>query len=75
MARIRTYTTVDGDMLDLVCYRHYRGRQAGAVEAVIEANRHIRLSEMPPRLPRGLTIILPDLPAETTRAALVKLWD
>ena len=71
----RTYTTVDGDMLDLICYRHYRGRQSGAVEAVLEANRNLGLSAREERLPRGLTIILPDLPAATTRAALVKLWD
>ena len=75
MARIRSYTTIDGDMIDLVCYRHYRGRQSGAVEAVLEANRHIRLSEQPPRLPAGLTLVLPDLPAETLKPPLVKLWD
>jgi len=73
MARI--YVTIDGDMLDLICYRAYRGRQSGAVEAVLEANRNTALSERPERLPRGLKIILPDLPAETTRPALVKLWD
>lgn len=71
----RTYVTIDGDMLDLICYRHYRGRQSGAVEAVLEANRTLGLSARAERLPRGITIVLPDLPAETTRAPLVKLWD
>jgi len=71
----RTHTTADGDMLDLICWRAYKGRQSGAVERVLEANRALRLSEMTPHLPRGLVITLPDLPAETTRQALVKLWD
>ena len=52
MARI--HVTIDGDMLDLICYRAYRGRQSGAVEAVLEANRNTALSERPERLPRGL---------------------
>lgn len=71
----RTYVTVDGDMLDLICYRHYRGRQSGAVEAVLAVNGHQRLSERPPHLPRGLRIVLPDLPANVARTPLVKLWD
>jgi phage tail protein X len=71
----RAYTTIDGDMLDLICYRAYRGRQSGAVEAVLEANTSRRLSDNGPVLPRGITILLPDLPAETRRTALVKLWD
>lgn len=71
----RVHTTIDGDMLDLICYRAYGGRQSGAVEAVLEANRDTALSERPERLPRGIRIVLPDLPDETTRTALVKLWD
>ena len=71
-----THTTKDGDMLDLICFRRYRGRQAGAVEFVLEANRHIHLSTNGPLLPRGLQIELPDLPTDqATAEPLQKLWD
>ena len=53
------YRTRDGDSLDAVCWRHY-GRQAGAVEAVLEANPG--LSEVGPVLPAGFVLGLPDLP-------------
>lgn len=71
----RTHITRDGEMLDLICARYYRGRQAGAVEIVLEANRRIRLGDYPPLLPRGLAIELPDIPEQIRRAPLVKLWD
>lgn len=70
----RTYTTANGDMIDLICFRHYARRQAGAVEAVLEANRHIGLAEYGPRLPRGLVLVLPELPAAPARK-LQNLWD
>lgn len=69
----RTYTTKDGDMLDLICCRAYAGTQSGAVEAVLEANRD--LSAYPAVLPRGLTITLPDLATALSQTPLVKLWD
>lgn len=71
----RTHNTRDGEMLDLICARYYRGRQAGAVEIVLEANRRIFLSDYGPLLPRGLVIELPDMPEQIKRAPLVKLWD
>lgn len=69
-----TYTTKDGDVLDLVCYRHYGGHRVGAVEAVLSANYHTRLNDHGPVLPRGIVITLPDLPAAPAKS-LVKLWD
>jgi phage tail protein X len=71
----RTYTTKPGDMLDLICFRHYERRQAGAVEVVLEANRHIGLADYGPVLPRGLVITLPDLPAPRQARRLQNLWD
>ena len=71
----RTHTTKTGEMLDLICFRYYGGRQAGAVEAVLEANHLIRLSLQGPVLPPGLVITLPDLPTAAARPATVKLWD
>ena len=72
----KIYTTKTGDMLDLICFRHYRGRQSGAVEHVLEVNRDKRLSYFGPYLPPNLTIVLPDLPNEiTTAEPLQKLWE
>lgn len=71
----RTYITRQGDMIDLIAYRAYGGRQAGAVEAILEANRPIGLADYGPQLPRGLTLTLPDLPSTLTETPLVKLWD
>lgn len=70
----RTYVTKTDDMLDLICFRYYNKRQIGAVEAVLEANHAIGLAAYGPRLPRGITITLPDLPDERT-VPTVKLWD
>jgi len=72
----RTYITRAGDMLDLICYRAYGGRQAGAVEAVLDANRGLaRASHRAIVLPQGLELTLPDLPEAVTTRPLVKLWD
>jgi phage tail protein X len=35
-----TYTTKDGDMLDHICWKYY-GNVKGAVEQVLQANRHL----------------------------------
>lgn len=71
----RTYVTKDGDMIDMICYREYAGKMSGAVEAVLDANYHIRLSEYGGILPRGLRIVLPELPSALSTTPLVKLWD
>ena len=66
------YRTRDGDSLDAICWRHY-GRQAGAVEAVLEANPG--LSDIGPVLPTGFVIGLPDLPQPAQEIETVSLWD
>lgn len=69
----RTYETRDGDMLDLIAWRHY-GYHRGTVEALLEANRD--LSAQPPVLPAGLIILLPDMPSQAEqRPKTVRLWD
>lgn len=68
------YQTRDGDTLDRICWLHY-GRQDGAVETVLEANRAIGLSSYGPILPSGLVIDLPDIDAAATDSATVSLWD
>lgn len=67
-----TYRTQDGDMLDDLCWRHY-GRQSGAVEVVLEANRG--LAELGPIYTTGTLIALPDLAPPAASAGPVRLWD
>lgn len=66
------YITVVNDALDLICQRHY-GRQAGAVEQVLEANPAIKTFAH--RLPVGVAITLPDLAATDKSQQTVRLWD
>ena len=63
--------TVDGDVLDEICWRHY-GRE-DAVPAVLVANPG--LSEQGPALAGGLIVALPDLPDPAPVMAAVRLWD
>lgn len=67
------YRTRAGDTLDAICKAHY-GREA-AVPEVLEANP--KLAELPPVLPAGVSITLPDLgtAATVTAADTVNLWD
>ena len=65
-----TYTTIERDRLDTICYRHY-GHLVGSVEAVLAANP--RLSGVTSGwMPAGVIVSLPDLPAPA--AARLKLW-
>lgn len=59
------------DTVDLIVYRHY-GAEAGAaaVEAVLEANRHLGAQGV--ILPIGLDIVLPDLTPPRGRG--LSLW-
>ena len=65
-----TYTTKDGDVLDSICWKYY-GSTSGAVEKVLEVNRH--LANLPAIFAAGVKIILPDLTSEE-EAESVKLW-
>lgn len=65
-----TYTTKDGDVLDLICWKYY-GSTSGAVEKVLEANRH--LANLGAVFSAGVKIILPDLASEEETES-VKLW-
>ncbi|MBR9651929.1 tail protein X [Thalassovita aquimarina] len=68
----RLYVTGAGDALDLICMREY-GAQAGAVEAVLEANPHVR--EIAHALPMGTEITLPDMVVQDRAGQSLKLWD
>ncbi len=64
------YRTKDGDMIDLICKRHY-GDVPHSVEAVLDLNRG--LAAHGPVLPAGIVIDLPEpQPVETP---VIRLWD
>lgn len=65
------YRTKDGDTIDRICWKHYE-RQAGAVEAVLDANPG--LSDRGPVLSAGVLINLPELPEPEAEQG-VSLWD
>jgi len=66
-----TYRTRDGDSLDRICWKYY-GRQSGAVEFVLDANRH--LAALGTVFKAGVVIELPKLPAQKP-APEINLWD
>lgn len=72
MSKIYKYITVDGDMLDEICYRYY-GFTNGSVEKVLEQN--------PGLIDKGFVydageeIELPDLTGEDKESKEVSFWD
>lgn len=66
------HVTAVNEALDLICARHY-GRQAGAVEQVLEANPSI--ATVAHRLPEGVQLVLPDISADDRGQQPVRLWD
>lgn len=67
-----TYRTKQGDVLDLICFRHY-GKSSGAVELVLNENR--KLPEHGSIIAEGTLITLPDLPSLEDETKQVELWD
>ncbi|WP_319778457.1 tail protein X [Maridesulfovibrio sp.] len=65
------YMTIDGDMLDALCYKQY-GRE-GAVTDVLEGNPG--LAEKGTVFEAGVVIFFPDLDEAETETATIKLWD
>jgi phage tail protein X len=65
------YRTIEGDVLDQVCLRHY-GR-IGTVETVLDANPG--LSAVGAVLPAGVEIELPALSDAESVVDTVRLWD
>jgi phage tail protein X len=65
-----TYTTKDGDMLDHICWKYY-GNVKGAVEQVLQANRH--LEQYGVVLRAGIKILLPEISNQPNNTT-IKLW-
>lgn len=57
-----TYRSKLGDMLDAIVWQYYGRTDNRLVEIVLEANRG--LADYGPELPAGVSIILPEPPAE-----------
>ena len=66
-------SALQGDTLDLLCWRHM-GTTAGVVEEAYRINPG--LADQGPILPEGIAVTLPERPASTpaTRET-VNLWD
>lgn len=67
-----TYYASDGETLDLICWNYY-GRESGTTEAVLRANPG--LCNLPPHLPLGTPVILPDLAEPSAVVEVIRLWD
>ena len=65
------YTTVEGDVLDAILWRVYR--REDQIIAALAANPG--LCDLPPVLPAGLEITLPQVKVTPPAAAPVRLWD
>lgn len=68
----KTYTTRQGETVDLACLKTY-GRTAEVTERVLAANRG--LAAKGPILPLGTEIVMPDVESRRQARPLVKLWD
>lgn len=66
-----TYTTRQGETVDLACLRHY-GRTAEVTELVLDANRGIAGVVI---LPIGTVLTMPDYDTKTADTTLVSLWE
>lgn len=68
---MKTVTTIDGDMVDLLARRAY-GDESGFVEKIYEANPG--LADRGLKLPAGLVVSLPEI-APPADLPAVSLWD
>lgn len=67
------YTTVAGDRMDRICWRHY-GHEWDTVDAVYAANRDV--AELGPIMPADVTLFLPALTSITPKPkARKRLFD
>jgi phage tail protein X len=67
-----TYTTIDGDMLDQICFRFY-GYESGSTELVLAGNPG--LAALGPVYDLGVEIYLPDLPKAQPKKKRISLFD
>jgi phage tail protein X len=64
---------IQGDTIDLVCWRHLGMTGGGLVEAALELNPGLAAGV---QLQAGQLVILPAMPAaNTTTKGVIQLWD
>ncbi|PWE56807.1 phage tail protein [Metarhizobium album] len=68
----QTYTTRQGETVDLVCSKFY-GRTRDVTESVLAANPG--LAALGAVLPLGTQIVMPDIEARPAATKLISLWD
>jgi phage tail protein X len=66
------YKTSDGDVVDFIAFKHYGEQSPAVLRAVYDANPG--LADQGAMLPRGLTIVLPDIVKPATMTTGVSLW-
>lgn len=71
MQQFETYTTSDGDTVDLIAFNRF-GTSTGTTEAIYAANLY--LADLGPVLPAGVQIQIP-VPLAQPVATSQRLWD
>jgi len=66
------YKTSDGDVVDFITWQHYGVESPDVLRAVYDANPG--LADQGAVLPRGLTVVLPDISQPSTLTTGVSLW-
>jgi len=66
------YHTSDGDVVDSIAAQHYGVESPAVLRAVYDANPG--LADIGPVLPRGVTIVLPDVDEPSTTTTGISLW-
>jgi phage tail protein X len=65
------YRSVQGDTIDLICYKYY-GSVPGVIEKVMEANPV--LAESGPLIAENTLVLLPEVSAASNTISSVQLW-
>ncbi|MBJ8475335.1 tail protein X [Acinetobacter bereziniae] len=68
----KTVIAVQGDTIDLICWRYY-GQTSGVVEQVLIANPLLATQEA--ILEMGTRVILPNIEVQQQTKQSVNLWD
>ncbi len=69
----QVYKSRDGDVVDEIAWRQYGVVDAGILRLVMNANPGI--ADHGPRLPAGVTVVLPEIQQPASVAEGVSLWD
>lgn len=73
-------TSLEGDTIELMVYRHYGRQDAELLQRVLDQAANKELSAIGPILPVGMAVTMPAIPEASAAvpgavAAAVSLWD